>query len=119
MSVTKAKCYYLGQDGHKRMNCAQSVLSAFKERFYIDDELIEEFKSYGGGRAPDSLCGAYYAAKKIINDYYKDKIKEFEQYFIMQAGSIKCHAIREAKKLSCLECVEKSVEFVQENLIKK
>ena len=36
MSVIEAKKNYIGQSGYKRMNCAQSVLSAFKGKYHLE-----------------------------------------------------------------------------------
>lgn len=113
MPVNTAKNYYLGKEGCKRMNCAQSVICAFKERFSLDESAVELFKLYGGGNAPGGLCGAFYAAKYVLeNGADKQKTSELEKFFLEQAGSIKCREIRGVRKLSCLGCVEKSSEFL-------
>lgn len=115
MSANKAKENYLGLNGCNRMNCAQSVLSAFKDEFKIDDDIIEKFKNYGGGRAPDGLCGALYAVKYIIDEKHLDKEKEAElmEYFQKHAGALECSKIRGMRKLSCVGCVEKGSEFLE------
>jgi len=113
MPINKAKNIFLGRDGEKRQNCAQSVLSAFKQEMNIGEELINLAKAYGGGRAPDGICGAYWAAKLIIEKYCcPEKAKEFEEFFNNQADSLLCKEIRKNKKLSCLGCVEKATEFI-------
>ena len=114
MPVNTAKNHYLGKEGCKRMNCAQSVISAFKEKFDLSEETIELFRPYGTGRAPDGLCGAFYAAKYILEKNDAEvKASELENYFLEQAGAVKCHEIRVGKKLSCIGCVEKSSEFLE------
>jgi hypothetical protein len=101
------------------MNCAQAVLCGFKREFNIEDDIIDLFKTYGGGRAPNGVCGAYYAVKYIIDKYDKDnknkidKIDELNQYFIETAGALECSSIRELRKLPCIGCVEKSSEFLE------
>jgi len=112
MPVEKAKNHYLGLSEHKRMNCAQSVIVTFKKRYNLEDAVVEEFKHFGGGKAPDGMCGAFYAAKYILQQFHIAKENEFEQYFIELSGSNKCREIRYAKKLSCLDCVEKSAEYL-------
>lgn len=114
MSAIKAKNNYTGQDGCQRMNCAQSVLSAFKEDFNIEEDIVEAFKNYGGGRAPNGLCGALYAVKYIMNKQQdKEKVAELEEYFLEHAGALECSNIRGMRKLSCVGCVEKSSEFLE------
>ncbi|MDP4182713.1 MAG: C-GCAxxG-C-C family (seleno)protein [Bacillota bacterium] len=113
MSVIKAKNNYIGQGGCVRMNCAQSVVSAFKDKFNLDDELVESFRAFGGGRAPAGVCGAYYAVKSIIERVDKDKADELKKYFLDHAGALECSNIRGLKKLSCVGCVEKSSEFLE------
>lgn len=114
MSVFKAKNNYTGQGGCQRMNCAQSVLSAFKDDFNIEDDIVEAFQNYGGGRAPNGICGALYAVKYIIDKQQdKEKAAELEKYFLEHAGALECRNIREKRKLSCVGCVEKSSEFLE------
>ena len=105
MPVNTAKSHYLGKDGFARMNCAQAV--------GLSQEVIELFRAYGGGRAPDGLCGALYAAMYILkNKNAGEKSAELEKFFLEQAGALKCHEVRTCRKLSCLGCVEKSSEFI-------
>ena len=116
--MIEAKNNYIGQDGFKRMNCAQSVLSAFKEKFKLEDDLVDSFKIYGGGRAPAGVCGAYYAVKCIIDRYYKENADELKQYFLEHAGALECRRIKELRILSCVGCVEKSSEFLEKLMSK-
>ncbi len=113
MSVVKAKNYYTGQGGCQRMNCAQAVLNAFKENFNIDETMVETFQGYGGGRAPNGLCGAYYAVKYILDKQAPGKLQDLERHFLEHAGALECSNIKGLKKLSCVGCVEKSSEFLE------
>lgn len=113
MPQQKAKNIFLGRDGEKRGNCAEAVLRAFKDSIGVEENLITLAKSHGGGRAPEGYCGAYYAAKLLIEKYCcPEKAKEFEEYFKNLATSLKCGEIRQARKLSCVGCVEKAAEFI-------
>lgn len=114
MPVTTAKDHYLGKAGCRRMNCAQAVISAFKERYDLDDSTVEAFGRYGGGNAPDGLCGAYFAVRHILEKEAAEKVREFEEFFLEHAGAVKCREIKLARKLSCVGCVEKSSEFLAE-----
>jgi hypothetical protein len=114
MSADKAKNNYTGQNGCRRMNCAQSVVCAFKENFNIEDATVEMFENYGGGRAPGGLCGALYAVKYIMGrQENKEELSELENYFKEHAGALECSNIRGLRKLSCVGCVEKSAEFLE------
>lgn len=114
MPVNTAKNYFLGKNGRERLNCAQSVIGAFKEELELGEELIRLFGTYGGGNAPGGLCGAFYAAKYLLEKEQNSNIGEFEKYFIEQAGSVNCKEIKKLYKLNCLGCVEKCVEYLVE-----
>ena len=111
MPINKAKNYYLGK-GSTRLNCAQSVIKAFQEHFGYDDKLVAEFLACGGGRAPGGVCGAYFAAKHLLQKKDPAKLTEFDNWFLEKAGSLQCREIREKRQLSCLGCVEKAAEFI-------
>jgi hypothetical protein len=112
MSVIKAKDYFSGKGG-ERLNCGQAILSAFKEKFPLPDQTIDRFKGYGGGKAPEGYCGAFYAVKSILETHFPGKFKNAEQTFLTQAGSTKCKEIRASRKLSCLGCIEKAGEYLE------
>jgi hypothetical protein len=117
MLVELAKNYYLGKIGSKRMNCAQSIIKAFEEQFKTEADLIERFSSYGRGKAPEGLCGAFYATKYLSENSSEDiNFAEFEKRFIEQAGSIKCTEIKAARRLSCPDCIGKCAEFLQKRI---
>ncbi|MFC1511000.1 C-GCAxxG-C-C family (seleno)protein [Candidatus Margulisiibacteriota bacterium] len=110
MAKNKAGKHFLGQDGHKRLNCAEAIIEAFKGKLSTDEQAL---LCKGGGRSPEGLCGAYCSAKHLLQKNCPDKVKEFTKSFIEQAGSLNCQEIRSGKKLSCLGCVEKAAEFVE------
>ncbi len=113
MSVEKAKAYYRDRSGPKKLNCAQSVIAAFKEEFCLDEDVVVHlFASFGSGRAPEGECGAFYAAKFILQKNYRDKLDECQNVFISKAGSLKCKEIRKINKLACLGCVETMAGFL-------
>ncbi|MBR0599953.1 C-GCAxxG-C-C family protein [Sinanaerobacter chloroacetimidivorans] len=114
MPITKAKNLFLGkEEGLERMNCAQSVIHVFQDKFHIEKDAVASFKSYGGGRAPEGVCGAYYAAKYALERIAPEKTEELKDFFIKHAGSVICKEIKAEKKLPCLGCVEKSAEFLK------
>lgn len=95
-----------------RLNCGQSVIEAFKDKFPLDEAVFEEFKNYSAGRAPGGLCGAFYAAERILEKHSPEKIKESRKYLSGHAGSLQCRDIRKLKKLPCVGCVEKTSEIL-------
>lgn len=110
MSTEKAKAIYRNK-GCNKLNCGQAVIAAFEENFPIGEDTIKLFAAYGSGRAPEGLCGAYYAAKYLLKD--DDKIKKLEESFIADGGSIKCRELRKLRKLPCIGCVEKAANFIE------
>jgi glyoxylase-like metal-dependent hydrolase (beta-lactamase superfamily II)/rhodanese-related sulfurtransferase len=112
MSVVKAKAYYTDKSGPKKMNCAQAIIAAFREKFGLDENAVHLFAAFGSGRAPEGECGALYAAKFILNKDHKDKLDECRSIFTSKAGSVKCKEIRQLKKLPCVGCVETMAGFL-------
>ncbi len=94
------------------MNCAQKVLHAAREKFPHAGEKMEEFAKYGGGRAPEGHCGAFYAAKVILGRDHPEKARDCERHLVSVAGSTKCGRIRAMRRLSCQGCVEAMTEFI-------
>lgn len=114
MSVDKAKDYFLGKSGNGRLNCAQAVLAAFKDKFDLSDEFISSFKDFGAGKAPHGFCGAFYAAKTILENSSAGLLRSCESAYNEKAGSVKCKEIRSLKKISCLDCIELACLFLSE-----
>jgi hypothetical protein len=111
MSIEKAKAFFLGKEGFKKLTCGQAVLAAFKERFAVSESEMNEFSAYAVGRAPGGDCGAFYAVNRIFTRHgRKDKVETCRKEFLSIAGSTKCKDIRSSKKLSCLGCVEKAAK---------
>ena len=108
-----AKAYYLGKKGPHRLNCAQSIAVTLQEKFSLGDEMMARFAACGGGRAPDGYCGAFYAAKCILERYAAQDAAAKIELLRSFAGSLKCKEIKALKKKSCLECIEKAVEAVE------
>lgn len=107
-----AKAYYLGKKGPHRLNCAQAIAVTLQEKYPLGDETMAQLSSCGGGRAPECYCGAFYAAKCILDRYASEKTAEKMELLQSFAGSLKCREIKALRKKSCLECIEKAVEAV-------
>jgi len=101
MEVQKARDLYLGKAG-VRVNCAQAVAIAFGE-----DPAI--FAACGRGQAPEGWCGAAHVAAHLTGNR-----AAIEDTFLETAGTIRCSELRSGRKLSCVACIEKSVQLVQQ-----
>ena len=106
--------HFRGINEKMKVNCAQAIALAFKEKFSIKDETIQEQKKNGGGKAPDGNCGALHSALEILGKQYPDKAEELKCYFSKTAGSCECSEIKKIKKLTCVQCVELTAIYLEE-----
>ena len=96
----------------ERLNCAQSVLYAWREVSGETSIPLDEVKLFGGGRAPSGLCGALHTACLVA----PDRAEALKQNFAARLGSIYCKELRAAKAHPCEACVSQATELL-ENLI--
>lgn len=101
---TRALDSYTGKSG-ARLNCAQSVAFAGKSEFGLSDAELESFGGCGGGRAPDGLCGAIYAASSLIAKKSSLHAEQALSEFKDAIGEVHCRAIRGARVHPCMDCV--------------
>lgn len=80
-----------------QLNCAQSVLALCGVEARMD-----EFAAFGGGRAPEGLCGALYAALQLVPEDRRDALR---RAFAAEAGAEKCLDIKRGTGTSCQMCV--------------
>ena len=95
----------------RRGNCAQSVAFAWGAKFRGGKGVEELFTGYGGGRAPDGLCGALYASCELAGAQAVEAIKQ--SFAEKTGGHQTCKAIRTAKILPCSECVAVAAELLE------
>ncbi len=92
------------------LNCAQSVLKYFN----APAEQIAEFKAFGGGRAPEGLCGALYAAKVLLND--DAKFAELCREFAAKTGgALTCRELKGEAEFPCPACVNLAAKLVEQS----
>ena len=91
-----------------RLNCAQSVLHAWREVFGDTAIKVADLKPFGAGRAPEGLCGAVYAACQLA----PNRAEELKSAFAARLGSLYCKEIRAAKKHPCADCVAEAAELL-------
>jgi hypothetical protein len=109
MPVERAMTAYQCQ----RLNCAQSVLHAFRESHHINDEEILQAKGLGGGRAEAGLCGALHAALRLSRDSADQE--RLKTAFVAKAGSVTCREIRRTSRIPCSECVRLAASLIAEH----
>ena len=90
-----------------RGNCAMAVAYGYARATGKSEEeavkAAEMFRAFGGGKAPDGLCGALYVAKMMQPDH----AESIEDVFKRGAqGFTKCKEIRTNKIIPCNRCVE-------------
>ena len=94
----------------KPYSCAQTIWAAFAD---TDDATLAYMKEKSGGRAPDNMCGALFAAIKILPvEKRANALAEFEQ----KAGSCKCLEIKTNTRTPCEDCVKFAAEILMKNL---
>lgn len=84
----------------KPYSCAQTVLAAFSDGV-PDEALMREMLANSGGRAPENMCGALYAAVSLR----PDKAEEIKKRFVAEAGSTRCQDLKLVHKTPCAQCV--------------
>ena len=110
MTRPKATNYFRVEP--EKLNCAQSMLKAFQTQLNISEETIAEFRRYGGGRAPEGICGALYAADYLLKQQGKNSIQE---EFRQKAGAVMCRELKKSKTL-CEWRVNIADELLEEKL---
>lgn len=93
----------------ERLNCAQSVLHAWREVSGDKSIALADLKSFGGGRAPDGLCGALHTACMIA----PERADALKQNFAARLGSLYCKELRAAKVHPCETCVSQATELME------
>jgi hypothetical protein len=93
----------------EHLNCAQSVLHAWRESSGDTSIALADLKSFGGGRAPKGLCGALHAACTVV----PAKAEELKARFAVRMGSLYCKELREAGEHPCADCVGQAAELLE------
>jgi len=112
MSIEHAQDHYTGRNGRRKLNCAQSVATAFQARYGLPEAVVAGLAACGGGRAPGGECGAFYAARVALEREHADRIGTCEAAFAGKAGSTRCKEIRSLKRLPCPACVSTAAEIL-------
>lgn len=89
-------------------NCAQAVAYRW-QRLYKDKNIVASYTPYVGGRAPEGLCGALYAAMQACPNNAADIATEFAN----RCGAIRCRDIKSAKRIPCERCVDVADRLIE------
>ena len=93
----------------EHLNCAQSVLHAWREVTGDTSIALAGLKPLGGGRAPDGLCGALHAACLAA----PKQAEALKQNFATRLGSLYCKELRAAKMHPCETCIGHAAELLE------
>lgn len=86
-------------------NCAQAVACGCGR-----DDLYGELAPCGGGRAEGGMCGALYAALKMVPESAKGVAAD---EFSAGLGSTGCRELKLVHRVSCSKCVESGAVLVE------
>ncbi len=81
----------------RKHNCAQAVMAAHGG----SQQDVEDCAFCGGGRAPDGLCGALYAAIQL----HPEAEEAIKLRFATTCGALTCREIKMNAKTPCADCV--------------
>lgn len=94
-------------------NCAQAVAYEWREQI-ADPQVVEKMAQCGGGRAPEGICGALYAAQLVV----PDKAEAIAEAFRKEVGALTCREIKGVCKTPCPVCVAAADALVAQLLEK-
>lgn len=86
-------------------NCAQTICVAFGR-----DDLTEEMKACGGGRAPEGTCGALYGAMQVA----PERADEIKAAFCAAIGGTECRVLKGEHRVACQTCVKTAAQLLAE-----
>ncbi len=86
------------------LNCAQAIAHGFDR-----EDLIPELQTAGGGRAPDGLCGALFAAMKIAGE---ESAPALVENFEKKLGYRSCLNLKKDAGTPCPTCVATAADLL-------
>lgn len=84
-------------------NCAQTICAAFGR-----EDLLEEMKACGGGRAPEGTCGALYGAMQVV----PSQAEALKVEFCAAIGATQCGKLKGEHRVPCQTCVQTAAELL-------
>lgn len=89
-------------------NCAQAVAYRWRPLF-ADPDIVEHYAPYVGGRAPEGLCGALYAAMQACPAHADEIRRAFET----RCGATYCRDIKAQHRTPCEVCVDTADKLLE------
>ncbi len=100
-------------------NCAQCILKTYQLRSQLSDEDIErDYRSKGGGKAPEGLCGALYASRVLLGEDSKEAA-ELTEDFRKELGAVTCLGLKRDLHVPCTRTVSTADALLNKQLEKK
>lgn len=104
----RASAYFHNESNN--WNCAQAIHKAQQGLTGLTDEQIElTYRSKGGGRAEGGLCGAIYAATKLVPEQDREMLI---QRFRQRTGGQTCAELKGRLKIPCPQLVDVAEEIL-------
>ena len=111
MSSEKSKVDEALETFRNPYSCAQTVYKAFKPE--ASESEMEELKASSGGRAEGGVCGALYAARKLVP---AERREELDAFFLEHVGDLRCREIKAKFHTPCRDCVRIAAKGVDKFL---
>ena len=92
----------------ENLNCAQAVLAAYQAVSGRKVAPVDDYRLFGGGRAPGGECGALYAACQAA----PGEAEALRAGFSARAGSTQCRPLKRELRFPCTECVGLAAELL-------
>jgi hypothetical protein len=84
-----------------KLNCCQSVVHAHQVTTGTSPVSVADCKPFGGGRAPEGICGALHGACLA----QPERAVEITEAFKAKLGATTCHDLKRELKVPCEDCV--------------
>lgn len=97
-------------------NCAEAILRAFSGEDEAAAAVPTDYRRLAKGRAPGGVCGAFYAARAILERERPELVAGLEAHFREDTGCTTCKTIRRARLAECRECVRTAAEYLERAL---
>lgn len=93
-------------------NCAQAIVKGRQNELLLSDNDIElHFRSKGGGRAKDGICGAIYSATQILDKESAQRVQAKAEKIL---GGRTCTELKDERCIPCTYIVDLIDKLIDE-----